>query len=829
MRAKKCVSLLLSVCMVAGMLATTGVGASAAEGKVISNVSFSGVVNPKAGDTINVVTADPQDGLYETESYNWNSAMWQKVLYEGSTANIADEEQSTAFDNDSIYCLSLSAQVNSADGYTFSDNFRFQFPNLTVAASKIGDMTISTDNESKITTAKQNMWFRIGNPKASITYIDKIEATGVPAPVVGELSSVLPESSVTHEIYGNDKIKTGSDAYTAKVAMWKTLGNWTRPENWAFSKEIAKDAVGYPVDGYSATVQFTPASTGYKFEKDTAIVVNGKETGKTTADVDQHPIVSGNITWYTVFGADAKNGYVTFDKDFATSGDTVTVTGHPNSGYELFSLEVKEVKNTVNANYDKSQVIGSVVSLTKNENGTYSFKMPESAVLVSATFAAPHTHVLNFTPAKAATCTEDGNKEYYTCSICGKMFADGTSTAEFLSKDEVKVAKLGHKWSEWTIAKPVVGNQVGERYRTCSVCHEVEKETLYGNQVTITFDASGGKCDTKSMKTKENGALNKLPTATREGFTFDGWYTAAGTKITEMTGFAVDTTVYAHWAQIGQPIGNVAYLVLTDQNTKNGSLQISPIHARQGENVTVIVNPDTGYKLKSIAAFDAKGVSQTMRSTASNSYTFIMPGSNVTISPVFEAIQPVKNPCPSAKFTDVDTSKWYHEGIDYVVEKNIMNGVSDNQFAPNGIVTRAMLVTTLHRIEGMPLRGNAGFHDVQANSWYSAAVNWAAGAGIVNGTSATTFSPNDPLTREQMATILYRYYQYKRGTAGTDWMRVSFDFKDADKISPYAREAMRWANKNGIIFGVGENVIDPLGSTTRAQLASILMRYANTF
>ena len=104
MRAKKCVSLLLSVCMVAGMLATTGVGASVAEGKVISNVSFSGVVNPKAGDTINVVTADPQDGLYETESYNWNSAMWQKVLYEGSTANIADEEQSTAFDNDSIYC-----------------------------------------------------------------------------------------------------------------------------------------------------------------------------------------------------------------------------------------------------------------------------------------------------------------------------------------------------------------------------------------------------------------------------------------------------------------------------------------------------------------------------------------------------------------------------------------------------------------------------------------------------------------------------------------------------------------------------------------------------
>ena len=108
-------------------------------------------------------------------------------------------------------------------------------------------------------------------------------------------------------------------------------------------------------------------------------------------------------------------------------------------------------------------------------------------------------------------------------------------------------------------------------------------------------------------------------------------------------------------------------------------------------------------------------------------------------------------------------------------------------------------------------------------------MNWAAGAGIVNGTSTTTFSPNDPLTREQMATILYRYYQYKRGAAGTDWMRVSFDFKDADKISPYAREAMRWANKNGIIFGVGENVIDPLGSTTRAQLASILMRYANTF
>ena len=152
-----------------------------------------------------------------------------------------------------------------------------------------------------------------------------------------------------------------------------------------------------------------------------------------------------------------------------------------------------------------------------------------------------------------------------------------------------------------------------------------------------------------------------------------------------------------------------------------------------------------------------------------------------------------------------------------------MDGVSEDAFAPEGTTTRAQLVTILHRLEGQPAAGEAAFSDVPAGQWYTEAVAWAAANSIVNGVSDTTFAPNDPVTREQMAAILYRYAQYK----GYD-VTASGDlsgYTDAGAIRPYAEAAMAWANGAGLITGVSDTTLQPRGNSTRAQVATILMRF----
>ena len=174
-------------------------------------------------------------------------------------------------------------------------------------------------------------------------------------------------------------------------------------------------------------------------------------------------------------------------------------------------------------------------------------------------------------------------------------------------------------------------------------------------------------------------------------------------------------------------------------------------------------------------------------------------------------------------YTDVTGSDWFYDGVQYVSNQGIMNGVGDNLFAPNNETTRAQLVTMLYRLEGQPAAGEAAFSDVPAGQWYTEAVAWAAANGIVNGVSDTTFAPDDPVTREQMAAILYRYAQYK----GYD-VTASGDlsgYTDAGAIRPYAEAAMAWANGAGLITGVSDTTLQPRGNSTRAQVATILMRF----
>ncbi|MGI6180616.1 MAG: S-layer homology domain-containing protein [Agathobaculum sp.] len=180
-----------------------------------------------------------------------------------------------------------------------------------------------------------------------------------------------------------------------------------------------------------------------------------------------------------------------------------------------------------------------------------------------------------------------------------------------------------------------------------------------------------------------------------------------------------------------------------------------------------------------------------------------------------------------AGFTDVKAGDWFAEEVQYVVDKGLMNGVTKTTFAPSATTTRGMIVTILYRLEGSPKLDNENlgypYADVNASAYYGDAVYWARLNGIVNGYSAEKFGPNDAITREQMAAILYRYAQYK----GYDVSKTAKldDYKDGAEVSAYATAAMQWANGEGLITGKTATTLVPKGDATRAEVATILMRF----
>lgn len=179
-----------------------------------------------------------------------------------------------------------------------------------------------------------------------------------------------------------------------------------------------------------------------------------------------------------------------------------------------------------------------------------------------------------------------------------------------------------------------------------------------------------------------------------------------------------------------------------------------------------------------------------------------------------------------AGFLDVPENEWFAESVAYVKNKGLMNGVSASAFEPKSSITRGMIVTIIYRVDGLPeVKGTLSFSDVK-KAYYRDPIIWASANGIVNGYSNKKFGPDDAITREQFAAILYRYSEKKGLNVSTAAQNGNLSrFKDAGKISEYAKNAMLWANEKGLIKGVSENTLDPQGKATRAQAATIFVRF----
>lgn len=253
------------------------------------------------------------------------------------------------------------------------------------------------------------------------------------------------------------------------------------------------------------------------------------------------------------------------------------------------------------------------------------------------------------------------------------------------------------------------------------------------------------------------------------------------------------------------------------KDVSNGSLTANVNWAAEGDKVYVTAKPSKGYELTWLSVKAADGtVLKIYEALGENTYYFYMPDQYVTVSGIFSVIS------SGLPFVDVNSGAWYYDAVSFVYNKGIMNGVTSTTFEPNSTITRGMVVTMLWRMAGEPYVSGGSFSDVASGRYYSTAVAWAAKNGIVDGYSSTVFGVNDPVTREQFATILYRYAKYMGySTTGSSLT----GYYDANSVSSWARDAMGWAVRNGIITGSGNSRLNPTGTASRAEVAQMFMSF----
>lgn len=338
----------------------------------------------------------------------------------------------------------------------------------------------------------------------------------------------------------------------------------------------------------------------------------------------------------------------------------------------------------------------------------------------------------------------------------------------------------------------------------------------------VTFDGNGGTPSVGSMTTTDR-KLTSLPSASRSGsYSFYGWYTekSGGTKITTDTVFHANATVYAHWTYTGGGGGGynppVTYYTLRFET--GGGSDIPSVQGTYNTYIDLTKYVPTWRGHAFIGWYSERSLTNKVSGVYLTKDMTVYAGWRVDENPGTDV-----NP-----FTDISEKDWFYGDVMFVYENGLMLGTSKTLFSPHGTVMRGMMATILWRMECSPVpKGKNSFTDVEAGKWYADAITWTAENGIFAGYGKDKFGPDDPITREQLAAIFYRYADYK----GYD-LTVKGDldkFKDADKITDYAKTAMQWAVGSGLVKGKSGNLLDPQGTATRAEIAAMLHRFIEKY
>ena len=339
---------------------------------------------------------------------------------------------------------------------------------------------------------------------------------------------------------------------------------------------------------------------------------------------------------------------------------------------------------------------------------------------------------------------------------------------------------------------------------------------------TITYDLDRGTADDNPTGYTVETETFTLKNPTRPGYIFSGW---SGTGLTGENNLTVtiekgstgERRYTAHWRYNGGSSGgSSSYPITVPSKTENGTVTVSPKSASAGSTVTITVKPDSGYVLETISVTDKNGNDLKLTDKGGGKYTFTMPASKVEVKATFMEDNSVLN-----FFYDVPNDAYYYEAVKWAAENGITGGVGNSLFAPNQPCTRAQIVTFLWRAAGSPVVNYLmPFTDVDEGAYYAEAVRWAASTGIVTGLTETTFGTDSVCTRAQAAAMIYRCAQAQgKGFTGA-WM-FHLPFTD---VPEWAYESVAWCYMNGVTTGVNETAFAPGNDCTRAQIVTFLWR-----
>ena len=529
-----------------------------------------------------------------------------------------------------------------------------------------------------------------------------------------------------------------------------------------------------------------------------------------------------------------------------TKGASLTLTGlesgmvfpaTPATATEYATVTVEDGSSLSISNIDGNASNGGAWNVTENSSlsvsdcgshglSTELLTVDASRVTVdNAGYCGIVATKVTLTNSADVSVTNCGEKLPYPSNGTSQWAPDGTSyknAMEIKENGELSVTNStlsltnnenanGQSINSIYIGSSTVENEGGQILATLKLAETSDK-------YTVTY-INNGQVYNSDVVAKGDANYTLIAGPADYGYNhFVGWNDGskthdAGAQVT----ITANTTFTAVWSYI--PPANPNYRIDIPA-AEGGTVTADPAAAKAGAKVTLTATPDEGYALGSLTVTDRFGDAVKVTENADGTYTFTMPNGQVTVKATFVQTE---EPAPAEPFPDVDENDWFYDEVVYVYENGLMNGVENNQFAPNTATNRAMLATILYRLAGEPaVSGDLPFTDVKSGTWYTDAVLWAAQNGIVNGLGENTFAPMNTLTREQLVTMLYRYAEAE----GYDVSAAAdlSGYPDAGKVQTYAQKAMSWAVAEGIVEGMDGN-LNPAGNATRAQIATILMRF----
>lgn len=542
-----------------------------------------------------------------------------------------------------------------------------------------------------------------------------------------------------------------------------------------------------------------------------------------TTDLGDYDIVGDDNYYYEIDYDWEGNGFISVPRR-AEAGEWVDIIVHPDNGYKVESVYV----------YGATCYEGN--------DGNYYFRMPDDDVFVYAVFTddddvwndGDYSLDCSVDPWRGATATfYDEDDRAVSSADAGDKVTLTVSAEKGYKIDSVWSSEAGWVYSDYYW-------QYNDSYFTYSftmpeddVYFEVEltgdgefdiETTSNGYYGSVSIDGnidSADRGDVVSFTvTPRNGYIVESVTVYDEDY--DPVTVTRNSKDWNSFSFTmpnsdveIHVTYTDDYHEITMDVGRNG--TATPDAEPSGYFGYV-YYGIDGERIYVNATPDKGYEVKSVSVTDEKGKKVSVyEALKENQYYFTMPESDVTVTVEFQ-YRELTNP-----FTDVKTTDWFYDAVSYVYTEGLMTGTGSYTFSPNGTTSRAMLVTILWRLQGEPYVSGYGFNDVKSSAYYYDAVRWAARYGIVEGYEGNVFKPDDAITREQFAAILYRYADYcNYNTSASTNLSA---YKDSAKVSSWATTSMKWAVAEGLFEGDNLGNLDPQGQTTRAACAKLLMAF----